>query len=100
MQPHGCKPLRNWPTLRLLFASNKKANGWLCRAVRRSNPTEDKFLADIRSKHRPVPALKDDVLEANIDWPRLSNVPALVIVRLETSRPANQGRAKRHAPSH
>jgi len=38
---------------------------------------EDKFLADIRSKHRPVPALKENVLEAKIDWPRLSKIPAL-----------------------
>lgn len=38
---------------------------------------EETFAGEIRRNHRPVPALKDTILEANVDWPRLNNLPAL-----------------------
>lgn len=38
---------------------------------------EDNFTSQIRKSHRPVTALKDNILEANIDWPRLANLPAI-----------------------
>jgi hypothetical protein len=38
---------------------------------------EDDFISEIRKNNRPVPVLKGTILEAKIDWPRLSNVPAV-----------------------
>lgn len=65
---------------------------------------EDKFLADIRSDHRPVPALKDSILEANIDWPRLSQLPALAsfnfkpaILQIKVSPKGSHLRTEIHA---
>jgi len=38
---------------------------------------EDGFVAEIRSHGRPVAALNDTLLEATVDWPRLSSVPVV-----------------------
>jgi hypothetical protein len=44
---------------------------------------EDKFATDIRKNHRPVAALSGTILEANIDWPRLSNLPVIAALPLK-----------------
>lgn len=65
---------------------------------------EDNFTAEIRKNHRPVPALKDTVLEANIDWPRLSNVPGIAslpfkpaVLSVKVSPKGNHLRTEVHA---
>jgi hypothetical protein len=44
---------------------------------------EDKMVSDIERTGRPGSALKDALLEANIDWPRLSNIPAIAAFPLK-----------------
>lgn len=44
---------------------------------------DDNFTAEIRKNHRPAPVLQDTILEANVDWPRLNNLPALVSLRFK-----------------
>ncbi|MGZ5567055.1 MAG: hypothetical protein ACXWKG_08585 [Limisphaerales bacterium] len=66
--------------------------------------TEDNFTAEIGKNHRPVAALKDTVLEANIDWPRLSNVPEIAalpfkpaVLSVKVSPKGNHLRTEIHA---